>query len=125
MAPERHQSRIECTLCHKGFSTKSHLRRHEATHAPSAKAACGFCGRAYRRSDVLRRHVQTCKQRGDCAPTHAKPGRRRKACNACVEARSFCDGEYPCEGCLQKGFDCSFSHMQERSSASVSPRKVT
>ncbi|PWY83863.1 hypothetical protein BO94DRAFT_586908 [Aspergillus sclerotioniger CBS 115572] len=116
MAPERPQSRVECKVCHKAFSTKSHLQRHEATHAPSTKAACGFCGRAYLRSDVLRRHFRTCKEKGDSiALPHIKPGRRRKACNACVNARSFCDGEYPCEACLQKRLDCSFTHMQERS----------
>ncbi|PYI03589.1 hypothetical protein BO78DRAFT_409772 [Aspergillus sclerotiicarbonarius CBS 121057] len=87
--------------------------------------ACGFCGRAYLRSDVLRRHFQICKQKGSVpAPTPAKPGRRRTACNACVEARLFCDGESACETCLQKGLDCSFTHMQEQSSGSGSPRKI-
>ncbi|RAK98768.1 Zn(II)2Cys6 transcription factor domain-containing protein [Aspergillus ibericus CBS 121593] len=67
-------------------------------------------------SDVLRRHFQTCKQKGDCpAPGQAEPGRRRTACNACVEARLFCDGEYPCETCLHRGIHCSFTHIQEPS----------
>ncbi|OJJ78174.1 hypothetical protein ASPBRDRAFT_50948 [Aspergillus brasiliensis CBS 101740] len=85
---------------------------------PSEKLACPLCASTYRRRDVLRRHIQTCGQRGGGAyqpPIRGKPGRKRKSCNACAAARLFCDGELPCEACLQKGLDCSFSRTQEQS----------
>ncbi|RAL16181.1 uncharacterized protein BO97DRAFT_440714 [Aspergillus homomorphus CBS 101889] len=118
------QTRVICSLCQKIFSTKSHLRRHEASHAPSAKLTCNFCGGAYRRRDVLRRHFQTCKQKGDYqVPLRRKPGRKRKACNACAECRSFCDGDFPCEACLQRGIDCSSTRIRGDDSKSNLPRQ--
>lgn len=66
--------------------------------------------------DVLRRHLQRCGPKGDYQPpTQGKPGRKRKSCNACATARVFCDGEFPCEACLQKGLNCSFSRTHEQS----------
>ncbi|PYH43077.1 Zn(II)2Cys6 transcription factor domain-containing protein [Aspergillus saccharolyticus JOP 1030-1] len=106
------RTRVVCEVCHKFFSTKSHLRRHEASHAPLDKQICAFCGSAYRRRDVLRRHLTTCKQRGSHQPlSQSTPGRKRKACDACAEARSYCDGDYPCETCLQRGLQCTFARI--------------
>lgn len=66
--------------------------------------------------DVLRRHLQRCGHKGDYQPlTQGKPGRKRKSCNACATARIFCDEELPCEACLQKGLNCSFSRTHEQS----------
>ncbi|PYH62019.1 Zn(II)2Cys6 transcription factor [Aspergillus niger CBS 101883] len=114
----------------------------QAQDGPSEKLACPFCAGAYRRRysrplvhswlgssnlfltsrDVLRRHLQKCGQKGDYQPpTQRKPGRKRKSCNTCATARVFCDGELPCETCLHKGLDCSFSRMHEQSPRSSQP----
>ncbi|PYH68345.1 Zn(II)2Cys6 transcription factor [Aspergillus vadensis CBS 113365] len=83
---------------------------------PSEKLICPFCGGAYLRRDVLRRHLQRCGHKGDYQPPiQGKPGRKRKSCNACATARVSCDGDLPCEACLQKGLNCSFSRTHEQS----------
>ncbi|KAE8381643.1 hypothetical protein BDV26DRAFT_301237 [Aspergillus bertholletiae] len=65
--------------------------------------------------DVLRRHFQSCKQRGSSRiPSAGKRGRKRKACDACVDHRTQCDGEIPCETCLQRRSTCSLSHTKEQ-----------
>ncbi|GAB1207873.1 hypothetical protein APSETT445_006608 [Aspergillus pseudonomiae] len=67
------------------------------------------------RRDVLRRHYQSCKDKGSKpTPSEGKRGRKRKACDACVESRTQCDGELPCETCLHRGFNCSLSHIGEQ-----------
>ncbi|KAL4984170.1 hypothetical protein BDW68DRAFT_190700 [Aspergillus falconensis] len=106
---------IECSVCRKTFSTKSHLQRHEAAHGgqPSTRFTCVFCDRSFLRRDVLRRHFTSCKHKGSRpVPGPLKRGRKRKACNACAEARTCCDGDSPCESCLQKGLSCSFSRTR-------------
>ncbi|KAE8368884.1 hypothetical protein BDV27DRAFT_166807 [Aspergillus caelatus] len=65
--------------------------------------------------DVLRRHFQSCKRRGsNPTPSEGRKGRKRKACDACVESRTQCDGELPCETCLHRGLKCSLSRKGEQ-----------
>ncbi|PYI36222.1 hypothetical protein BP00DRAFT_432268 [Aspergillus indologenus CBS 114.80] len=92
-----------------------------ALDVPVTKLICNHCGGAYRRRDVLRRHLGTCKHNvGDQKPADpGKPGRKRKACNSCATARSFCDGDCPCEACLQRGLECSFEPPGQQSPASL------
>ncbi|KAI9373636.1 hypothetical protein BJX61DRAFT_533032 [Aspergillus egyptiacus] len=68
--------------------------------------------------DVLLRHSRTCKQKGTRPVPPGKPGRQRKACNACALARVACDGEDPCEACLLRHLDCVYSHAQQRQALS-------
>ncbi|KAE8340567.1 hypothetical protein BDV24DRAFT_175257 [Aspergillus arachidicola] len=70
---------------------------------------------AAKSSDVLRRHFQSCKRKGrNPIPSEGTRGRRRKACDACVESRTQCDGDLPCETCLHRGLECSLSHIREQ-----------
>lgn len=65
--------------------------------------------------DVLRRHFQSCKWRGNNpTPSEGKKGRKRKACDACVQSRTQCDGELPCETCLHRRLKCSLSRNGEQ-----------
>ncbi|KAE8141313.1 hypothetical protein BDV38DRAFT_296828 [Aspergillus pseudotamarii] len=65
--------------------------------------------------DVLRRHFRSCKRIGsNPTPSKGKKGRKRKACDACVESRTQCDGELPCETCLQRGLKCTLSRKGEQ-----------
>ncbi|RAH69829.1 Zn(II)2Cys6 transcription factor [Aspergillus aculeatinus CBS 121060] len=96
-----------------------------ALDAPVTKLICNHCGGAYRRRDVLRRHLRTCKHNvGDQNPSDpGKAGRKRTACNSCATARSFCDGDCPCEACLQRGLECSFTRQHSLFRKSISPNE--
>ncbi|KAK6824424.1 hypothetical protein RU639_005165 [Aspergillus parasiticus] len=112
--PASRQS-YKCGRCHQVYSTSSHLRRHEATHVPRKDFTCQFCERSFARSDVLRRHFQSCKLKGrNPLPFEGTRGRRRKACDACVESRKQCDGDLPCETCLHRGLECSLNYIREQ-----------
>ncbi|KAL4888609.1 hypothetical protein BDV59DRAFT_196337 [Aspergillus ambiguus] len=63
--------------------------------------------------DILLRHSRTCKQKGSLPLSPGKPGRKRKACHGCSRGRLACDGDLPCESCLLKGLQCSYTNAQQ------------
>lgn len=91
-------------MCHcgKGFLRKEHLRRHQATHAQPS-FVCPVCDRSFTRSDVLRRHVAV----HDSASV--SPVRNWKACDACHENKTRCDGGEQCTLCNKRGIPCTYS----------------
>lgn len=63
-------------------------------------------------SDALRRHYQSCSRlRGQAKPLPSRPGRRRRACDACASGRTVCDGHTPCTACLQTNKSCSYRRL--------------
>ncbi|ODO05212.1 hypothetical protein L198_01901 [Cryptococcus wingfieldii CBS 7118] len=52
---------FECTWegCTKKFGTAGHVRRHEKTHVGSTPYPCPHCHKAFGRSDVRSKHVNT------------------------------------------------------------------
>ncbi|KAG9256563.1 uncharacterized protein F5Z01DRAFT_477521 [Emericellopsis atlantica] len=87
--------------CGKVFLRKEHLRRHQATHSqPSFQ--CPTCGRSFTRNDVLKRHLVVHASRN--GKGSAKSWR---ACDACHENKTKCDGGTPCGFCVKKDLRCT------------------
>ncbi|KAK7428473.1 hypothetical protein QQZ08_005092 [Neonectria magnoliae] len=102
----------ECSICKRGFPTHSRLIRHGKSHAPEQHVACPFCHRKFPRNDSAQRHFHTCPKRdGRPIPPRPKRGRGRKACDNCAQLKIACDSEAPCEGCLNRGTNCSYERL--------------
>lgn len=66
-------------------------------------------------SDVLGRHLKTCKQGQESNVTNTSSSRRnriRRACEECATAKARCDGDGPCRRCRRKDLICRFTHSQ-------------
>ncbi|EPS29832.1 hypothetical protein PDE_04782 [Penicillium oxalicum 114-2] len=75
---------------------------------------CDFCFKSYQRRDLLLRHRRRCL-RSD------KPTTRRKACNACVQAKAKCCYTQPtCSRCAKRNIVCKYASMPQRA-ARVTP----
>ncbi|GFF29275.1 hypothetical protein IFM61606_10324 [Aspergillus udagawae] len=70
---------------------------------PSDEAhKCNTCFKTYRRRDLLLRHQRRCLR-------SIKPKVRRKACNACVVAKTKCCCTQPtCSRCAKRGVHCEY-----------------
>ncbi|KAJ0422965.1 hypothetical protein BJY00DRAFT_310566 [Aspergillus carlsbadensis] len=99
--------------CTSSYQRREHLNRHEAQHRGGVVSACPFCGRTFRRSDTLRRHV-----RHDHADSELESVRALQACEGCRVAKVRCRGGVPCEQCQVKNRECIFA--QSASTASQS-----
>ncbi|KAH7116126.1 hypothetical protein B0J11DRAFT_539292 [Dendryphion nanum] len=57
---QRRQSilNLECGTCHKQYTKKEHLQRHERTHTGVRPFVCQLCGRSFARQDALNRHIK-------------------------------------------------------------------
>ncbi|KAF8859703.1 hypothetical protein BDZ45DRAFT_349337 [Acephala macrosclerotiorum] len=101
---------FKCHLCHSTFSSNSHLRRHEATHAGQRSVACPFCSKGFFRGDAARRHAKSCSSRRNRPlPEPKQRGKKKEVCDACARAKKGCDRGFPCEGCLANGLTCTYS----------------
>ena len=95
-------------MCHcgKGFLRKEHLRRHQATHAQPS-FVCPICDRPFTRSDVLRRHVAV-HESSSSSSANVASTRNVRACDACHENKTRCDGGERCSLCAKRGIACTF-----------------
>ncbi|KAJ7228916.1 hypothetical protein GGX14DRAFT_415757 [Mycena pura] len=60
------QRLFKCDKCPSRFTRKNELKRHEQSHDTSRPFACTYCGTAaFRRQDLLSRHIRTKHQQGD------------------------------------------------------------
>lgn len=88
--------------CGKAFIRKEHLRRHQATHSQPS-FVCHVCDRSFTRNDVLKRHIAV----------HNTPqvpdARTRRACDACHESKTKCDGGEQCALCTKRSVSCTYS----------------
>ncbi|KAF2738908.1 hypothetical protein EJ04DRAFT_509086 [Polyplosphaeria fusca] len=68
-ATERRQSllNLECEVCHRQYSKKEHLQRHERTHTGIRPFSCPVCGRSFARQDALNRHGRVHGHRNNSA----------------------------------------------------------
>ncbi|TVY47228.1 hypothetical protein LOCC1_G002415 [Lachnellula occidentalis] len=86
------------------------------------QSVCETCYKSYQRRDLLMRHRRRCR-----GP--AKSRTRRKACDACIEAKAKCCHTQPtCSRCAKRGTKCLYNapsavqagdylqHMEEASS---------
>ncbi|KAL5366535.1 hypothetical protein BJX96DRAFT_38134 [Aspergillus floccosus] len=63
---------------------------------------CDSCFKSYQRRDLLLRHRRRCLRSN-------KPTMRRKACNACVQAKTKCCYTQPtCSRCTKRGIICEY-----------------
>lgn len=97
--------RYQCPTCLKCYKRREHLQRHYSLHTSERPYRCLACNRAFQRSDVLKRHLQIC---GELNPS-SKVITRRRACDRCVRQKKACNSGQPCQNCLKKAVECSFS----------------
>ncbi|KAL4994501.1 hypothetical protein BDV10DRAFT_150570 [Aspergillus recurvatus] len=92
--------------CTAQYRRKEHLTRHARKHAPLAqRLMCEVCGKAFGRTDSLRRHRQLHRREKE----HEGSGPRTvKACDRCHEGKTRCDGGHPCGVCLRRGARCTY-----------------
>ena len=99
----------ECATCHREFSTKGTLTRHEQSHQKTRQYICTQCNVTFYRRDLLTRHM---RMHGD-TEVNGVVGRdrlrSRTACDACRHARTKCDSQCPCGRCQKRGLSCSFT----------------
>ncbi|KAJ5976385.1 hypothetical protein N7481_010092 [Penicillium waksmanii] len=62
---------------------------------------CPSCFKTYQRHDLLQRHRRRCLR--------PKKSTRRKACDACVQAKSKCTYTHPCARCVDRGVSCVYA----------------
>ncbi|KAL5364060.1 hypothetical protein BJX96DRAFT_128623 [Aspergillus floccosus] len=87
---------------------------------PSTEAhVCDSCFKSYRRRDLLLRHRRRCLRSN-------KPALRRKACNACVQAKTKCCYTQPtCSRCAKRGILCEYVSMAAAPSVTASPSSLS
>ncbi|KAJ5156849.1 hypothetical protein N7492_009652 [Penicillium capsulatum] len=75
--------------------------------------ACPICFKTYPRRDLLLRHRRRCRG--------LTPRTRRKACNACVQAKAKCSYTRPCGRCTQRAFLCEYAQPIDQSQTWADP----
>ncbi|KAH6975708.1 hypothetical protein EDB80DRAFT_740511 [Ilyonectria destructans] len=92
---------LTCTArgCGIVFRRREHLVRHERSHTKSRPFSCPQCGRAFSRSDVLKRHIGHHNK-------HSVPARAVSACDLCHRRKTRCDGQEQCVRCRDANLTC-------------------
>ncbi|PVH84972.1 hypothetical protein DL98DRAFT_452356 [Cadophora sp. DSE1049] len=105
-----------CQKCGKEYSRQNSLTRHMQNHNTGNNHACHSCNITFHRRDLLARHSRIHQPGQQQKPVsssggHLSNGRRRchTACVRCRELRTKCDGQHPCQRCIDNGHDCEFS----------------
>ncbi|RSL51263.1 hypothetical protein CEP53_008511 [Fusarium sp. AF-6] len=100
-----------CATCSKGYSTNSHLRRHQATHAGGAALICPVCTRYFHRTDVGRRHTKKCFKDGEVIFMRSQCGKKRTSCDSCSQRKLACDAAAPCSRCISSKMECTYQRL--------------
>lgn len=94
-----------CPTCSKSYKRREHLQRHSNIHLANRPYRCRICEATFARTDLLRRHSQTCRGSLETATS----SHRRRACDRCARQKKACTLGQPCQGCLSKGTPCRYS----------------
>ena len=64
----------KCRFCHREFSKKEHVERHERSHTKERPFRCAICGGKYVRRDTLERHMRKHSDRlaSTCETNHSE-----------------------------------------------------
>ncbi|KAH7124565.1 hypothetical protein EDB81DRAFT_208781 [Dactylonectria macrodidyma] len=106
-----------CEQCDAVFARPEHMRRHQVLHSRLRPYHCAFCGKSFARSDVARRHHQTCKSIEGASPTPSDAPRRvNRACDSCRRSKVKCSGTRPCSRCdtIGRGHLCQYTLRKPR-----------
>ncbi|KAH7418072.1 hypothetical protein BKA64DRAFT_564850 [Cadophora sp. MPI-SDFR-AT-0126] len=129
-----------CQKCGKEYSRQKSLNRHMQNHNNSGNNhACHLCNITFHRRDLLARHSKIHQQKSvSSSEGILSNGRRRchTACVRCRELRTKCDGQHPCQRCIDDRHDCEFNrgagrisqcllNSNEVTRAALSPRDAT
>ncbi|KAH8732880.1 hypothetical protein GQ44DRAFT_781578 [Phaeosphaeriaceae sp. PMI808] len=82
---------------------------HSSTSPDLESLTCELCSKSYQRRDLLMRHRRRCQ-----GPS--KPTNRRKACDACVQAKTRCSYSQPtCSRCAKRRTACLYASKPDHS----------
>ncbi|KAK0732014.1 hypothetical protein B0H67DRAFT_640326 [Lasiosphaeris hirsuta] len=102
-----------CPVCFKGYKRCEHLhlQGQRSSHNAERPHRCILCNASFQRTDVLKRHSQTCDG-GSAASTG-----RRRACDRCVRQKKACNSVQPCQICEKRAVQCQYSNANPSASA--------
>ncbi|KAE8148717.1 hypothetical protein BDV25DRAFT_13088 [Aspergillus avenaceus] len=89
------------------------------TEHPKEAHFCDACFKSYQRRDLLLRHRRRCLRSN-------KTATRRKACNACVQAKTKCCYTQPtCSRCAKRGIPCEYLSAKNNNNSSSNHNTTT
>lgn len=109
MTPQQPPFQCDFPGCGLSYRRKEHLTRHAKSHIQPRSYECPFCDRVYARNDTRRQHIRTHHKNKEFQSSRAI-----QACQYCRTRRSKCDGQTPCDACLQRGNQCLYSPNPRR-----------
>ena len=56
--PSEHNGRLKCTICRRGFNSRSNLRSHMRIHTLEKPFQCKYCKKSFSQSSTLRNHTR-------------------------------------------------------------------
>ncbi|EPS31249.1 hypothetical protein PDE_06204 [Penicillium oxalicum 114-2] len=118
MTPQQPPFQCDFPGCGLSYRRKEHLTRHAKSHIQPRSYECPFCDRVYARNDTRRQHIRTHHKNKEFQSSRAI-----QACQYCRARRSKCDGQTPCDACLQRGNQCLYSPNPGRLTES-NPRRI-
>ncbi|PYI05108.1 hypothetical protein BO78DRAFT_419966 [Aspergillus sclerotiicarbonarius CBS 121057] len=91
-----------CDRCKRSFERSDHYARHVHSHEDLRPYRCPICPKGFNRGDLLYRHKQTHLRKEGGSRT----ARATRACQACVQSKSKCTDQKPCQRCVSRGEPC-------------------
>jgi hypothetical protein len=117
----------QCADCQRRYSRPEHLARHIKTHTLDKRFPSTFCGKAFARTDLLKRHADNHvpdepsdgpEKRRRVTPLLTQ-GRVSHAYRACANARVRCEELKPCTRCKNRDIRCEYSSSEAAVTAAM------